>query len=120
MAPNQSNLSDRKYLYDFVVYTTQESINSLLVQYLPNTGKKQPVTFLCFLADENGDPTKQVTLDEILQKSRGINPFDIPPGQTGKMPDSRNFMPFVSSAPSNCDLAFLLVALSRFQIKVRS
>lgn len=84
MAPNQSNLSDPKYLYDFVVSTTQESINSGLVQYLQNTGKKQPVTYLCFLADDNGDPTKEVTLDEIVQKSGGISPFDIPDGTDWK------------------------------------
>ncbi|SCO88977.1 uncharacterized protein FRV6_13105 [Fusarium oxysporum] len=34
MAPNQSNLSNPKYGYDFVVATTQESINAGLVQYL--------------------------------------------------------------------------------------
>ncbi|QPC59453.1 hypothetical protein HYE67_001684 [Fusarium culmorum] len=80
MAPNQSNLSNPKYLYDFVVSSTQESINVGLVQYLQNTGRKQPVTYLCFLADDNGDPAKEVTLDEILEQSGGINPFDIPAG----------------------------------------
>ncbi|KAF4970562.1 hypothetical protein FZEAL_10010 [Fusarium zealandicum] len=80
MAPNQSNLSDPKYLYDFVVSSTQESINSGLVQYLQNSGKKQPITYLCFLADDNGDPTKEVSLDDLLQLSGGINPFDIPEG----------------------------------------
>ncbi|KAF4339364.1 hypothetical protein FBEOM_6778 [Fusarium beomiforme] len=80
MAPNQSNLSDKKYLYDFVVSTTQESINAGLVQYLQNTGKKQVYTHLCFLADENGDPTKEVSLEEIMAQSGGISPFDIPDG----------------------------------------
>lgn len=80
MAPNQSNLSNPKYLYDFVVSSTQESINIGLVQYLQNTGRKQPVTYLCFLADDNGDPTKEVTLNEIMEQSGGINPFDIPAG----------------------------------------
>ncbi|SPJ81576.1 uncharacterized protein FTOL_08981 [Fusarium torulosum] len=51
MAPNQSNLSDPKYLYDFVVSTTQESINSGLSKKF---------------------------LDEIMYMSGGLNPFDIP------------------------------------------
>ncbi|XEU97491.1 hypothetical protein FSHL1_002777 [Fusarium sambucinum] len=80
MAPIQSNLSNPKYLYDFVVASTQESINAGLVQYLQNTRGKQPVTYLFFLADEHGDPTTEVTLDEILKLSGGINPFDIPDG----------------------------------------
>lgn len=80
MAPNQSNLSDPRYLYDFVVSTTQESINAGLVQYLHNTGKKQPFTYLCFLADENGDPKSEVSLEEVLDKTGGISPFDIDDG----------------------------------------
>lgn len=80
MAPNQSNLTDPKYLYDFVVSTTQESINAGLVQYLQNTQGKQPYTYLCFLADENGDPKTEKSLDEVLKMSGGLNPFDIPSG----------------------------------------
>ncbi|KAF5649805.1 uncharacterized protein FTJAE_769 [Fusarium tjaetaba] len=84
MAPSQSNLSNPKYLYDFVVATSQESINSGLVQYLQNTGNKQPYTYLCFLADENGEPTEEVSLEEILKRSGGVNPFDIPDGTDWK------------------------------------
>ncbi|KAL5584370.1 hypothetical protein FOVSG1_013759 [Fusarium oxysporum f. sp. vasinfectum] len=86
MAPSQSNLSNPKYLYDFVVATTQESINAGLVQYLQNTSAKQPDTYLCFLADENGEPTEEVSLDELLKLSGGINPFDIPDGTDWKDP----------------------------------
>ncbi|KAI7763106.1 hypothetical protein LZL87_013608 [Fusarium oxysporum] len=84
MAPNQSNLSNPKYGYDFVVATTQESINAGLVQYLQNTGKNQDYTSLCFLADENGDPRSETSLEEILRLSGGINPFDIPDGTDWK------------------------------------
>ncbi|KAF5571494.1 hypothetical protein FPANT_13540 [Fusarium pseudoanthophilum] len=84
MAPSQSNLSNPKYLYDFVVATSQESINSGLVQYLQNTGNKQPYTYLCFLADENGEPTEEVSLEEILKRSGGVSPFDIPDGTDWK------------------------------------
>ncbi|KAM0080372.1 hypothetical protein ACKRZS_007467 [Fusarium odoratissimum] len=86
MAPSQSNLSNPKYLYDFVVATTQESINAGLVQYLQNTSAKQPDTYLCFLADENGEPTEEVSLNELLKLSGGINPFDIPDGTDWKDP----------------------------------
>ena len=80
MAPIQSNLSDPKYLYDFVVSTTQESINAGLVQYLQNTKGKKPFTYLFFLADQKGTPTKEKSLDEFLQLSEGLNPFEIPNG----------------------------------------
>lgn len=78
MAPNQSHLSNSKYGYDFVVATTQESINAGLVQYLQNTGRTQDYNYLCFLADQNGDPTSEVPLEDVVRLSGGINPFDIP------------------------------------------
>ncbi|KAF5562255.1 hypothetical protein FPHYL_5782 [Fusarium phyllophilum] len=84
MAPNQSHLSDSKYGYDFVVATTQESINAGLVQYLQNTGRTQDYTYLCFLADQNGDPTTEVSLEDVVRLSGGINPFDIPDGTDWK------------------------------------
>jgi hypothetical protein len=72
-----SNLSDTKYGYDIVVAVTQASINSELAEYLHGTG--QPMTYICFLADENGNPkVPALTLDELLKKSGNINPFDIP------------------------------------------
>ncbi|KLP16141.1 uncharacterized protein LW94_13829 [Fusarium fujikuroi] len=80
MAPNQSHLSNSKYGYDFVVATTQESINAGLIQYLQNTGRTQEYTYLCLLADQNGDPTSEVPLEDVVRLSGGINPFDIPDG----------------------------------------
>jgi hypothetical protein len=84
MAPNQSHLSNSKYGYDFVVATTQESINAGLVQYLQNTGRTQDYTYLCFLADQNGDPTSEVSLEDVVRLSGGIHPFDIPDGTDWK------------------------------------
>ncbi|KAJ9425847.1 hypothetical protein QL093DRAFT_2575440 [Fusarium oxysporum] len=78
MAPNQSNLSDPKYGYDFVVATTQESINAGLVQYLMNIARKQKYTYRFFLRYKNPDPTVEMDLDQLLDMSGGINPFDIP------------------------------------------
>ncbi|KAJ5692268.1 hypothetical protein N7462_001691 [Penicillium macrosclerotiorum] len=61
---------------DFVVATTQASINSSMLEYLAEGS--QPVMYLCFLAGQQGNPTVQVTLEELMAKTEGINPFDIP------------------------------------------
>ncbi|KUJ09027.1 uncharacterized protein LY89DRAFT_711310 [Mollisia scopiformis] len=52
------------------------------MQYLQNTKGKQPFTYLCFLADSTGAPTIKKSLEEIMQLSGGVNPFDIPNGGT--------------------------------------
>ncbi len=80
MAPSDSHLNFPKYGYDLVVATTQESINAGLVQYLQNTTGKAPISYLCFLADDKGNPVIEKSLDELMQLSGGINPFDIPKG----------------------------------------
>ncbi len=78
MSATQSDLSSAKYGYDFVVATTQASINSGLKEYL--AGANEPTTYLCFLADQQGNPTQQISLDDLLTKTGGVNPFDIPAG----------------------------------------
>ncbi|KAI9148396.1 hypothetical protein HJFPF1_12228 [Paramyrothecium foliicola] len=79
MPVNASNLSAPKYGYDFVVSTTQASINSGLATFLAEGG--QPVLYICFLVDpDTGNPTEAVSLDEVIKSSNGINPFDIPAG----------------------------------------
>jgi hypothetical protein len=76
MASNQSFLSSPKYGYDFVVATTQASINAGLKEYLDTID--QPVMYLCFLVDENGNPSKYVDLDTFKTMTGGIDPFTIP------------------------------------------
>lgn len=76
MSLSQSNLSNPKYGYDMVVATTQGGINTGLKQYL--AGANQPETILCFLANELGNPTEQISLDELMDRTEGVNPFDIP------------------------------------------
>lgn len=78
MSASQSNISSEKYGYDFVVATTQASINAGLKEYLHNAD--QPTTYICFLADKDGNPTKQISLPELKKKTGGINPFEIPKG----------------------------------------
>lgn len=77
MASNESYLSNEKYGYDFVVATTQASINAGLKEYLTNIA--QPETKLGFLADEKGNPTIQANLEQII-KETGVDPFSIPNG----------------------------------------
>ncbi len=78
MTANSSYLSSSKYGYDFVVATTQASINSGLKEYLNTIN--QPSTTLCFLADSKGNPNTPITLDALKAKTEGIDPFSIPDG----------------------------------------
>ncbi|PLB54765.1 hypothetical protein P170DRAFT_470209 [Aspergillus steynii IBT 23096] len=78
MDSTDSFLSSPKYGYDFVVSTTQASINSDLLLFLSES--QQPVQFLCFLADEDGNPTNMISLEDLLKLTDNINPFEIPAG----------------------------------------
>lgn len=78
MSSRSSYLSDPRCQCDFVVATTQASINSGLLEYLDE--ETQPIQYLCFLVNEKGYPTKQISLDDLLVKSQGVNPFYIPKG----------------------------------------
>lgn len=78
MSAKKSFLSSPKYGYDFVVATTQASINSGMKEYLATVD--QPATVLCFLANPDGQPTTQITLEELKARTGGIDPFEIPPG----------------------------------------
>ena len=79
MGASASNLSDARYGYDIVVATTQASLNSTLWEWLSQAA--QPVTHLCFLNNPNpgsGQPMIQVTLENLLTRTGGVNPFEIP------------------------------------------
>lgn len=57
MATIQSYLSSPQSGYDFVLSTTQASINSNLLQYLDE--EDQPEPYICFLADpETSNPSE--------------------------------------------------------------
>ncbi|PYI14536.1 hypothetical protein BO99DRAFT_476965 [Aspergillus violaceofuscus CBS 115571] len=60
---------------DFVVATTQASINSSLLEYLAEGS--QPMEYICYLADEKGNPTLEIGRDQLLEKTGGVDPFDI-------------------------------------------
>lgn len=71
---NSSHLSSERYGYDFVVSTTQGSINAMMKQYL--LANKKPEVCCCFI-NKDGEET-QVSLEEVLSKSNNTNPFMIP------------------------------------------
>ena len=75
MAVIDSYLSHDDYGYDFVVATTQESINSFLKRYLDNLGK-DPEN-LCYLLKDG--TLSEINLEDLKDKT-GVDPFDIPDG----------------------------------------
>ncbi|KAK1691104.1 hypothetical protein BDP55DRAFT_627769 [Colletotrichum godetiae] len=79
MDASNSNLTDSRYGYDFVVSTTQASINSDLLEYLCESN--QPVHHVCYLLDpKSNKATNTISLDELLKRTDRVNPFEIPDG----------------------------------------
>ena len=77
MDSSKSCLSLPKYGCDFVVATTQASINSNMLQYFAEG--TQPVEYICYLADtKTGNPGEQIRIDDLLAKTNGVHPFYIP------------------------------------------
>jgi hypothetical protein len=65
--------------FDFIVSTTEASINSGLCSYLAKSN--QPVQYICFLVDKTtGNPTTTVALADLMKITNGVNPFTIPAG----------------------------------------
>ncbi|KUL90647.1 hypothetical protein ZTR_00088 [Talaromyces verruculosus] len=75
MASKKSYLSDPRCQCDFVVATTQASINSGLLEFLDE--QAQPEQYVCFVKDGKDLPTQQISLDDLLTRSGGVNPFYI-------------------------------------------
>lgn len=74
MSSSDSDLSDPHYGYDFVVATTQASINATLKEFLADIA--EPVTTACYVADGGGNP---VPIDYTqLKQQAGTDPFAIP------------------------------------------
>ncbi|KAF5632244.1 uncharacterized protein FTJAE_7576 [Fusarium tjaetaba] len=72
-----SNLSNPKYGYDFVISTTQASINSNLCMYLHNN--ILPCNYFCFLSNpSNANAVVPVTLEDLVAKTGGVDPFKVP------------------------------------------
>src|SRR5262245_37513696 len=71
----QSDLSNSRYGYDFVVATTQKSINLTMKRYL-RTLNAQAVA-VCFVAGPDGQPI-QIDHAELVRKANNTDPFSIP------------------------------------------
>jgi hypothetical protein len=77
MSASQSNLSASRYGYDFVVATTQGSINAAMKEYL--AGLTEPVTTICFVADNQGNPV-EIDYATLVTNAKGSDPFAVPNG----------------------------------------
>jgi hypothetical protein len=75
MTAMQSYLSQSIYNYDFVVATTQASINATMKVFL---GKlKEPVANVCFIANDRGDPMP-IDYATLVNNANGSDPFKVP------------------------------------------
>lgn len=80
MSANQSELSNAHYGYDFVVATTQESINGTMKEYLYNS--IFPVVQMYWNQDANGNPVA-VSRDDLLKQTNGTDPLTVPSWNQG-------------------------------------
>jgi len=77
MSVTQSFLSNSAYGYDFVVATTQESINATMKLFL--SAGTEPVANICYVADAHGNPT-QIDYETLKANANGSDPFAVPTG----------------------------------------
>jgi len=75
MTATQSFLSNSKYGYDFVVATTQASINATMKAFLAKL--KEPVVNICFVADAAGNPVR-IDYAALKDRAKGSDPFRVP------------------------------------------
>jgi hypothetical protein len=75
MTATQSFLSNSKYGYDFVVATTQGSLNSTMKEYLSTAD--EPEVVICYIADATGAPT-QIDYEQLKRNAQGSDPFAVP------------------------------------------
>lgn len=74
MSANQSNLSNSHYGYDFVVATTQESINATMKRYLYNT--KFPLVKMYWNQDDDGNPVP-ISYEELMKQTNNTDPLKV-------------------------------------------
>ncbi|MCX8961599.1 hypothetical protein EHW64_10670 [Erwinia psidii] len=89
MSSQQSDLSNSHYGYDFVVSTTQKSINATMKEYLYNS--VFPTVKMYWNQDDQGNPVA-VSRDVLLQQTQGTDPLTVPSWNTGDpmTPDIEN------------------------------
>ena len=80
MSANQSNLSNAHYGYDFVVATTQESINATMKEYLYNS--VFPTIKMYWNQDANGNPVT-VSYEDLMVQTKGTDPLKVANWKSG-------------------------------------
>lgn len=104
MSANQSNLSEAKYDgYDFVVATTQRSINATMKEYFYNMSPS--MTRIYWNQNKQGHPVR-VDHDDLMKQTNGTDPLNVPSWSDGdpKTPDITNL-----SSPG-CEFYFAMEA----------
>jgi hypothetical protein len=76
MAATQSFLASPSYGYDFVVATTQASINTIIRRFLHEVG--EPLVTVCFVAGPGGAP-QEIGYDDLVSRAHGSDPFAVSP-----------------------------------------
>jgi hypothetical protein len=74
MSAIQSNLSASQFGYDFVVATTQESINGTMKEYLYNSNF--PVVKMYWNQDSNGNPVP-IAYDDLMKQTNNTDPLKV-------------------------------------------
>ena len=75
---SNSNLSSPRYGYDFVVATTQISINAILLEFLSQI--TEPTVTACYVYDKNSSSTIPIDYNTLIQEAKGADPFGVPDG----------------------------------------
>lgn len=86
-----SHLSDPHYGYDFVVATTQESINSTMKHFLSTT-EFAPIKQYYVYEGEDGDKLKPIEFAALMKLTNNVDPFKVPAwdGKGAESDDMRN------------------------------
>jgi hypothetical protein len=75
MFPLECQLSAAKYGYDFVVATTQASINATMKNFLAK--HTQPTVTVCYVAGARGNPV-EIPYQVLMKNAQGADPFAVP------------------------------------------
>ena len=75
MNSNASNISVPKFGYDFVVATTQASINATVLNFF-STRQEPTGVIVCFVADSKGNSVV-IDYDLLKKNAHGTDPFSV-------------------------------------------
>ncbi|RHZ70285.1 hypothetical protein CDV55_101765 [Aspergillus turcosus] len=81
---SNSNLSSPRYGYDFVVATTQISINAILLDLEFLSQITEPTVTACYVYDKKSSSTIPIDYHTLIQEANGADPFSVPDGSDPK------------------------------------